>query len=198
MRLFDGLGRTDYQDLLRALGYELDVEGACDLRLVEREDGLMVQVRSLDDLAAGFQAYHLSEEDLRALLESAYARRGSGRQLVRNGDYQGIHYQDLLRAIGRVLDAEGLRDVRLIEQPAALVLQVTRGGAPKARLPDLPPDGGAPPGAAACHQRPAGDKHVRSRAVIRGGHPNPARHSSFAMLKAIARRNRVVWRGALP
>ena len=128
MRLFDGLGRTDYQDLLRALGYELDVEGACDLRLVEREDGLMVQVRSLDDLAAGFQVYHLGDDDLRALLESAYARRGSGRQPVRGGDYQGIHYQDLLRAVGRVLDAEGLRDLRLIEQSAALVLQVTRGG----------------------------------------------------------------------
>ena len=128
MRLFDGLGRTDYQDLLRALGYELDAEGACDLRLVEREDGLMVQVRSLNDLAAGFYTHHLSYEDLRALLESAYARRESGRQPARRGEYQGIHYQDLLRAIGRVLDAEGLRDLRLIEQPAALVVQVTHGG----------------------------------------------------------------------
>ena len=27
-----------------------------------------------------------------------------------------------------MLDAEGLRDLRLIEQPAALVVQVTRGG----------------------------------------------------------------------
>jgi hypothetical protein len=128
MRLFDGLGRTDYQDLLRALGHELDAEGACDLRLIEREDGLMVQLRYLADLAAGFEAYHLSDDDLRALLQSAYARRGSGRQPARDGDYQGIHYQELLRAIGRVLDAEGLRDLRLIEQPAAVVLQVTRGG----------------------------------------------------------------------
>ncbi len=128
MRLFDGLGRTDYQDLLRALGYELDAEGACDLRLIEREDGLMVQLRYLADLPAGFEAYHLSDDDLRALLQSAYARRGSGRLPARDGDYQGIHYQELLRAIGRVLDAEGLRDLRLIEQPAAVVLQVTRGG----------------------------------------------------------------------
>ena len=128
MRLFDGLGRTDYQDLLRALGHELDAEGACDLRLIEREDGLMVQLRPLADLAAGFQAYHLGDEDLRVLLESAYTRRGSSHQPARSGEYQGIHYQDLLRAIGRVLDAEGLRDLRLIEQPAALVLQVTHGG----------------------------------------------------------------------
>jgi hypothetical protein len=128
MRLFDGLGRTDYQDLLRALGYELDAEGACDLRLVEREDGLLVQFRSLDNLAAGFHVHHLSDEDLAALLQGAYDRRGSGRQPAPHGEYQGIHYQDLLRSVGRVLDAEGLRDLRLIEQPAALVVQVTHGG----------------------------------------------------------------------
>ena len=128
MRLFDGLGRTDYQDLLRALGHELDAEGACDLRLIEREDGLMVQLRSLADLAAGFQTFLLSDDDLAALLQGAYARRGSSRPPTRDGEYQGIHYQELLRAIGRVLDAEGLRDLRLIEQPAALVVQVTRGG----------------------------------------------------------------------
>ena len=34
MRLFAGLGATDYRDLFRALGRELDMAGARDLRLV--------------------------------------------------------------------------------------------------------------------------------------------------------------------
>ena len=43
MCLFDGLKRTDYQDVLRALGKLCDRQGWRNLRLVEQEDGLLVQ-----------------------------------------------------------------------------------------------------------------------------------------------------------
>ena len=43
MRLFRGLKRSDYQDVLRALGYFIDDHGYTDVRIVETEDGLSVE-----------------------------------------------------------------------------------------------------------------------------------------------------------
>ncbi len=128
MRLFVGLERTDYQDLLRAVGRQLDDQGVRDLRLVEREGGLTLQGRAVADLASGFQTVFLSDEALLTLLQAAYQRRGAGHQPVGTPGDAGVPYQDLLRAIGRVLDAEGWRDLRLVEQPQGLVVQVTRAG----------------------------------------------------------------------
>ena len=65
---------------------------------------------------------------LLALLQEAYQRRGSGDQPMAATSAAGVPYQDLLPAIGRVLDAEGWRDLRLVEQPQGLVVQVTRAG----------------------------------------------------------------------
>ncbi len=128
MRLFVGLERTDYQDLFRALGRQLDSQGVRDLRLVERDGGLTLQARDAADPARGFQTWFLSDEELLALLQAAYQLRGTGCQPAGTRTVADVSYQDLLRAIGRVLDAEGWRDVRLVEQPQGLVVQVTRAG----------------------------------------------------------------------
>lgn len=128
MRLFAGLSHTDYQDLLRALGRHLDRLAITDLRLIEQEEGLTIQARPAADPTTGFQTHHLRDDDLLALLRSAYQLRGTGRQAADMTTRFGFTYQDLLRAIGRVLDAESLRDLRLVEQPAGLLIQVTHGG----------------------------------------------------------------------
>lgn len=128
MRLFAGLDHTDYQDVLRAVGRRLDMAGSRDLRLVERETGLTMQYRPTGDLARGFQTLRLSDEELVTLLRQAYQLRGQGRSPGGAADGPGVPYQDLLRAIGRVLDAEGLRDLRLVEQPHGLLIQVTQAG----------------------------------------------------------------------
>ena len=44
------------------------------------------------------------------------------------GGQAKIDYQDVLRAIGRLLDAEGLHNFRIIEQEQSLILQVNRQG----------------------------------------------------------------------
>jgi len=129
MRLFEGLSRSDYQDLLRALGRDLDARDAAEARLLEREEGLLVQARPRG-APAGFQAWDFPDDALLALLHTAYALRGHGPQ--RGGGHLGIPYQDLLRAVGRVLDREGWCDLRLLTEPGGLLVQV-RGVAHKWR-----------------------------------------------------------------
>ncbi len=43
MKLFDGISRTDYQDLFRAIGLMLDQRNLRDVRILEHADGLVIQ-----------------------------------------------------------------------------------------------------------------------------------------------------------
>ena len=45
MKLFRGMQRSDYQDVLRALGYFIDDHGYTDVRILETDDGLVLQGR---------------------------------------------------------------------------------------------------------------------------------------------------------
>lgn len=127
MRFFDGLERTDYQDLLRALGRECDYAALRDLRLIETDTGLTIQFRSIADLTAGFQTFRYDESELLALLQGTYALRGGGTENLTIHSPLGLHYQQMLRAVGRGLDQEGLHDLRFIEQPGGVLLQVSTG-----------------------------------------------------------------------
>lgn len=75
MRLFKGLDRTDYQDILRAIGFLCDSNGWHGLRIVECEEGLILQYT---EHASGrdFVTYLFTEEDLEVMLREAYNRRG--------------------------------------------------------------------------------------------------------------------------
>lgn len=75
MKLFAGLDRTDYQDLLRALGAWIDDRGWRDLRMWEHTDGIVVQGRT--SIESGYETVLLTDEDLRAILADAYRRRGT-------------------------------------------------------------------------------------------------------------------------
>ena len=44
------------------------------------------------------------------------------------GGQGNLDYQDVLRAIGRLMDSEGLHNFRIIEQDHTLILQVNRQG----------------------------------------------------------------------
>src|SRR3954451_17788892 len=75
MRLFKGLERTDYQDILRAIGYLCDSNGWHSLRIVECEEGLILQYAEAPD-GRDFMTYLFTEEDLDTMLHQAYNRRG--------------------------------------------------------------------------------------------------------------------------
>ena len=127
MRLFDGLDRTDYQDLLRALGRECDHAALRDLRIIEIDNGLRLQFRYVANLAAGFQNFTYDDNTLLTLLQDSYTLRGRGTEDLTVQSPLGLHYQQLLRSIGRVLDQESLRDLRFIEQSDRILLQTSTG-----------------------------------------------------------------------
>ncbi len=122
-RLFRGLEQTDYRDLLRTLGRALDARGVRDLRLIERPEGFLVQARSATDPSAGFWTEHVGDGDLLRLMREGHRLRGSG-PLASLGGWRGLRYQDLLRAIGRLLDEEGCREVRLVEEVDGMIMQM--------------------------------------------------------------------------
>ena len=75
MRLFKGLERTDYQDILRAIGFLCDTNGWHGLRIVECEEGLILQYTEHEN-GRDHVTYLFTEEDLEVMLREAYNRRG--------------------------------------------------------------------------------------------------------------------------
>ena len=78
MKLFLGLERSDYQDILRALGLYCDEHRYANVRLFETEDGIVVQGvprREDGSLAPVHETYLFTEENLRQLLHAVYERR---------------------------------------------------------------------------------------------------------------------------
>lgn len=76
MDLFAGLTKTDYQDILRAVGYYVDSRGFKNVRIMETEDGLVVQgAVNREGGSFRIETYLMTSDDLRAMLEEAYQRR---------------------------------------------------------------------------------------------------------------------------
>ena len=73
MKLFAGLSKTDYQDILRAIGAIVDEKELRDLRMWEHEDGIVVQGRRQG--VGEFETISLNDDELQAMLREAYRRR---------------------------------------------------------------------------------------------------------------------------
>ena len=85
MHLFDGLVSTDYQDILRAAGRAIDGKGLRNVRIVEVEDGLLVQGSPSAGPAGSpprIETITLTHADLERLLLEAYRRRKPRQILV--------------------------------------------------------------------------------------------------------------------
>jgi hypothetical protein len=82
MRLFADSPRRYYQDVLRVVGRFAEEHRFSDLRVVETEDGVIVQGRAEDrtsrDHALITETYFLSVEDLLGMMRSALKARGTG------------------------------------------------------------------------------------------------------------------------
>src|SRR5688572_28594871 len=101
MQLFRGLGSTDYQDVLRAIGQFLDERGYRNVRLVEHEEGLLVQATPTVDgqIATTYETLLLTDEAIQRLLEQAYQRRAdapSRRLVLTNAGLSGLLPADRL------------------------------------------------------------------------------------------------------
>ncbi|HJZ47155.1 MAG TPA: hypothetical protein VKE41_08315 [Roseiflexaceae bacterium] len=79
MKLFRGMKRSDYQDVLRALGYFIDDHGYSDVRIIETEDGVVLQGRVADRREIGDSSYDtflITDEDVKVMVRDAFLRRG--------------------------------------------------------------------------------------------------------------------------
>lgn len=80
MKLFLGLPKTDYQDLLRTIGHYIDQSGFTDIRLIETEEGMILQGRisPAGDIRGEkkMETYLLTVRDLQDLMREAGALRG--------------------------------------------------------------------------------------------------------------------------
>lgn len=83
--MFDGLVGTDYQDILRAAGRAIDGKRLRNVRILELEEGLLVQGFPADGPAGAPPAMEtiiLSHADLERILLEAYRRRKPRQMLV--------------------------------------------------------------------------------------------------------------------
>ncbi len=77
MRLFPDSSDTYYQEVLRTVGAFLEENNFRDIRIVETEDGLIVQGRTVSlDSESVSETYLLTVEDIHAMLKEAYQKRG--------------------------------------------------------------------------------------------------------------------------
>ena len=79
-KLFQGMLKTDYQDVLRTIGHYVDEHGFSGIRLIETEDGLILQGKISTGGARGdkkTETYLLTVQDIRDLMREAYTRRGT-------------------------------------------------------------------------------------------------------------------------
>jgi hypothetical protein len=79
MKLFRGMKRSDYQDVLRALGSFIDDHSYSDVRIIETEDGLVIQGRVTDRREIGessYDTYLITDDDIKLMVRDAFERRG--------------------------------------------------------------------------------------------------------------------------
>jgi hypothetical protein len=118
MPIFSGLDRTDYQDLLRALGLQLSQLALEQLRIREVEQdyahpgggrgGLIVS--GWDNATHDLAFYAIPKDECHAILRDAYARRAT--------DAAPLPLQNLLRVVGLRADTLGLVDLTLMQVEA--------------------------------------------------------------------------------
>lgn len=78
-KLFQGMTKSDYQDVFRTIGHYIDQQGLTGIRLLEAEDGLILQGRVGTGGIRGetkTETYLLTVQDIRDLMREAYVRRG--------------------------------------------------------------------------------------------------------------------------
>ena len=75
MPLFAGAEGLTYQDALRAVGWFIDREGFQNCRLIEHEDGLVLQVARAGDEPHGYQTFLFTRDELLELVREAVASR---------------------------------------------------------------------------------------------------------------------------
>ncbi len=105
---------SNYEDTLRAIGYQLDRAGLGQIRLEETVGDVVITSGGWPPRAV----FIYDQDRVAAFVNEARSRRGSGGQPVDSPE----SYQDMLRAIGKLLDEQGSRDVLIIHEKDDVVV----------------------------------------------------------------------------
>jgi hypothetical protein len=69
--------RKTYSEILRVIGYDVDKANLSEVRVLETDDGLILQGRlTKGDKVGERETYQLTVDDIEALLLDAHAMRG--------------------------------------------------------------------------------------------------------------------------
>ncbi len=73
-----GITRIPYSEVLRVIGAYIDHASLTEVRVLETNDGMILQGRQTQGESAGqCETYQLTQEDLETLLADAKAQRGT-------------------------------------------------------------------------------------------------------------------------
>jgi hypothetical protein len=112
-----------YEDILRTVGYLLDRDEWRDIALTEEPHCLVVRGTRQEGSGRADAALRLAPEDLARLRGEARRRRGWSQPAGDAG------YQGRLRAVGWLAEEAGLRELRVAEAGADLLLRGRVAGA---------------------------------------------------------------------
>ncbi len=77
VRLMHKGNQVSYSEVLRLIGSYIDWNGLSEARILETQEGFILQGRlSHGERVGQIETYQLTAEDIMGLLEEAYARRG--------------------------------------------------------------------------------------------------------------------------
>ena len=132
MRLFVGLSRTDYEEVLRAVGALIDERGWTNVTLLEVDEGIIVQAadkQSQREAKPRLETYLLTDSDLERVMREATMRRRkrAGSTVAQPATPVAAPDHDDLEALNAA------------DQPAPSARSLSSGGSlPPVREPVLP------------------------------------------------------------
>jgi len=129
MRVYEGAGRQNYQEVLRSIGAILDQRGMREILLTETKDGFIVQgiaaVASDSTVWSEGGGAHVEkvtvsfmDDDIGRFMDEALARRGQP-----TSPAPGF-YESALRVLGSYIDGQQARDAFFFEQDRAFVVRL--------------------------------------------------------------------------
>lgn len=112
--------KLTYQNRLRTIGRHLDMHGQRSIFIVEVDGGFIVRCVSRAD--RDIDLLEFTDESYPDRMIAATEARGQGERVERNSPVAPTGYEDLLRAIGRIVDEHRAGAVVIAEAGDSLVV----------------------------------------------------------------------------
>jgi hypothetical protein len=115
-----GYYRIRYAEVLRAVGHHLDTLRMRAITVVELDGGFLLKGQMVRPDSRSVQltghAVLFANDDIEALLDQAFARRGTGTLPNQTPKGDGnARYEDLLRGLGYFCDQHDLHDIVIVQ-----------------------------------------------------------------------------------